>query len=266
MANNTHGDTWSPERYDRFRRERSAPFFDLLAQVRRRPAMRVVDLGCGTGRLTHYLHRTLQARDTLGIDSSESMLAESVRLTTPGLHFQQQDVGTWIPTSAFDLIFSNAALQWVDLDHETLLTRLTAALAPAGQLAVQVPANYDHPSHTVATEIARTPPFRDALGGYAHSADRVLAPDAYAALLARLGYREQRVRLEVYGHWLAEASDVVRWVEGTLLTAYARRLAPSLFDDFRARYRTALLERLGPSRPHFFPFKRILLWGSGHGS
>ena len=194
------------------------------------------------------------------------MLAKSARLATPGLHFQRQDVERWTPADAYDLIFSNAALQWVQLTHEDLLTRLTKALAPAGQLAVQVPANYDHVSHTIATEIARTPPFRDALGGYEHAAERVLVPEAYAALLARLGYREQHVRLEVYGHWLGEAADVVRWVEGTLLTAYERRLAPPLFDDFRQRYRSALVERLGPSRPHFFPFKRILIWGTVDGS
>ncbi len=258
-------DAWNPDRYDRFRSERSAPFFDLVAEIRRRPAMRVLDLGCGTGQLTRYLHRTLQAETTLGIDSSESMLAKSARLTTPGLHFQHQNVETWTPAETYDLIFSNAALQWVDQHHEALLTRLTKALAPAGQLAVQVPANYDHASHTVATEIARAPPFRDALGGYEHAAARVLVPEAYAALLARLGYREQRVRLEVYGHWLAEATDVARWVEGTLLTAYERRLDPTVFDEFRQRYRTALVERLGPSRPHFFPFKRILIWGMARG-
>jgi len=265
MSDETRNDTWNPDRYDRFRHERSAPFFDLLAEIRRRPAMRVVDLGCGTGRLTRHLHRTLQAKDTVGIDSSAAMLADSAHFTTPGLRFERHDVAAWTPSGTYDLIFSNAALQWVDLSHEALFTRLTEALAPAGQLAVQVPANYDHPSHTLATEIARTAPFREALGGYEHSAERVLVPETYAALLARLGYREQRVRLEVYGHWLGEAADVVRWVEGTLLTSYERRLGPSLFDDFRARYRTALVERLGPSRPHFFPFKRILIWGTAGG-
>lgn len=265
MTDDAHTDSWNPDRYDRFRRERSAPFFDLLALVRRWPAMRVVDLGCGTGRLTRHLHRVLQSRETLGIDSSEAMLAKSVRFGAPGLRFERHDIGTWSPTDAYDLLFSNAALQWVGRDHEALFTGLTGALRPSGQLAVQVPTNYDHPSHTVAAEIAATDPFRDPLEGYTHPAQTVLVPEAYAALLARLGYREHHVRLQVYGHWLAESADVVRWVEGTLLTDYERRLPPALFDAFRERYRAVLVERLGLARPYFFPFKRILIWGVAGG-
>ena len=69
--------TWDPEQYNRFRAERQQPLLDLLALVRPRPAMRVVDLGCGTGETTQLVHERLAARDTVGIDSSETMLAQS---------------------------------------------------------------------------------------------------------------------------------------------------------------------------------------------
>ena len=70
----TTTDTWNPEQYDKFQREREQPFFDLLALVRPAPGMRVVDLGCGTGTLTRLLHARLQARETVGIDRSPRML------------------------------------------------------------------------------------------------------------------------------------------------------------------------------------------------
>src|SRR3954467_10694611 len=70
-------DTWDPKQYDKFEREREQPFFDLLALVRPAQAMRVVDLGCGTGKLTRTLHHQLAARETGGIDRSASMLAAS---------------------------------------------------------------------------------------------------------------------------------------------------------------------------------------------
>ena len=54
-------DVWNPSQYDRFRDERSQPFFDVLGFVRPRPKMRVVDLGCGTGELTRALHHRLEA-------------------------------------------------------------------------------------------------------------------------------------------------------------------------------------------------------------
>src|SRR5438093_1547907 len=249
-------DAWDPAQYERFREERGRPFLDLLALVRPRPGMRVVDLGCGPGDLTRTLHEQLGARATLGIDSSPAMLAKTV--ASPGLRFEQGDIEHFTAERAYDLVFSNSALHWVP-DHPALLARLTAALADGGQLAVQVPANFDHPSHTTAFAVAREEPFRTALGGVHHTAG-VLAPEEYAAVLARVGFREQHVRLQVYDHWLAAREDVVEWTKGTLLTDYKRRLAPELYERFVARYRERLLPELEDTRPYFFAFKRILFW------
>jgi trans-aconitate 2-methyltransferase len=251
-------DPWDPEQYERFHDERSRPFFDLMALVHPRRGMRVVDLGCGTGELTHLLHEELTAGDTLGIDSSAAMLARAAEVAGEGLRFEQSDIADFAGRD-YDLVFSNAALHWVP-DHEALFARLTEALSGGGQLAVQMPANFDHPSHTVAAEIRREPEFRDALETVPEAGRNVLAPEAYARLLDRLGYVEQQVRMEVYGHHLASRDEVVEWVKGSLLTAVERRLEPDAFAAFLARYRERLAARLEPTEPYFFTFKRILLW------
>jgi len=252
-------DAWNPNQYDRFRDERSQPFYDLLALVQPRPGMRVVDLGCGTGELTAQMHRRLQARETVGIDSSESMLAKAHAFASEAVRFIAGDIGQFAARGEYDLVFSNAALHWVP-QHGEVLQRWTAATKAGGQLAVQVPANHDHPSHTVAHSIAKETPFQDALGGYVRGKP-VLEPEEYATLLDGLGFAEQHVRLQVYGHRLASREAVVEWVKGTLLTDYQRRLPAELFDLFLARYRERLLPQLADSRPYFYPFKRILFWG-----
>jgi trans-aconitate 2-methyltransferase len=252
-------DTWSPEQYERFHDERSRPFLDLLGLVRGRPGMRAVDLGCGTGELTRLLHERLQAGETLGLDSSDAMLERSGPFAGGGLRFERGDIADFAAEGRYDLVFSNAALHWLPR-HEALFARLTAALAPGGQLAVQVPANFDHPSHVVAAEVASEPPFAAALGGHTH-ATNVLAPEEYARLLERLGYAEQHVRLQVYGDRLAARDEVVDWVQGSLLTHYRRGLPAALWPSFLARYRERLLPRLEDIRPYFFTFKRVLLWG-----
>lgn len=250
--------TWDPGQYNRFRAERQQPFQDLLALVRPRPGMRVVDLGCGTGEPTRILHERLAAADTLGLDSSETMLADSAAQVVRGLHFARGDITAFDAVNSYDLVFSNAALHWLP-NHASLFARLTAALAPEGQLAVQMPYNFDHPSHLVAAAVAREEPFRAALGGFTIERP-VLAPEAYATLLYRLGYRAQHVRLQVYAHVLPARDDVIEWVKGTLLTEYQRRLPEELWPRFLARYREKLLPELDPAQPHFYPFKRILLW------
>lgn len=250
---------WNPAQYAKYRDERAQPFHDLLALVQPQPDMRVVDLGCGPGGLTRALHETLHARETLGLDSSPAMLAQAAAFAGEGLRFAEGDLGAFSEPGTYDLVFSNAALQWSP-DHPALLARLAACLAPGGQLAVQVPANDDAPSHATAVAVAREAPFRDLLDGFVRVSP-VLPPEKYAALLNKLGFTEQTVRLQVYGHLLASREDVIEWVRGTTLTDYQKRLPADLWPAFLARYRELLFAQLPDDHPYFYTFKRILFWG-----
>jgi len=249
---------WNPSQYERFRNERSQPFFDLLDLVRPAPGGRAIDLACGTGQLTRALHERIQAAETVGLDTSESMLAMSDEHAGDGLRFESGDIEAFAPTAPYDVVFSNAALQWID-GHEVLFPRVAGAVAPGGQLAIQMPANADHSSHLTAHAIAREEPLATALGGYVRDWP-VRAPEWYAERLHELGFREQTVRLQVYGHVLSSSSEVVEWVKGTLLTDYERRLPAHVYGQFLARYRQRLLDQIGERSPYFYAFKRILLW------
>jgi trans-aconitate 2-methyltransferase len=251
-------DVWDPLQYERFRAERAQPFRDLLALVEKRPGMRAADLGCGTGEFTLELHRALGARETVGIDSSGAMLAKTP--AAPGLRFEQGDIVAFAPAERFDLLFSNAALHWLP-DHPALLRRLTDALLPGGQLAVQMPMNDEHPSHRTAHELAQTHEFKRLLGGF-EKRPPLLEPAQYAAWLNQLGFSRQRVRLQVYGHLLEGREQVIEWVRGTLLTDYQKRLQPADWERFLDRYRNLLLPQLSADRPFFYTYPRLLLWGT----
>lgn len=251
-------DAWDPQQYDRFREERQQPFYDLLKLVVPNKGMRVLDLGCGTGELTREMHRQLKARSTVGVDSSAAMLAGATELREPGLSFRRGLIEETAEEGAFDLVLSNAALHWVD-DHRRILGRLAGALAPGGQLAVQMPANQDHPTHAVADALAREEPFAGPLGGVG-ARQHVLPVEAYAPLLARLGFQSQSVRLQVYLHRLPSREGVLEWVKGAMLTDMKKRLNDELYEHFLARYRERLLPLLVDEKPYLYTFKRIFLW------
>ncbi len=256
-------DGWDPEQYSRFRVERAAPFFDLLGLARPVPGGLVADLGCGTGELTVAAHERLGARRTLGVDSSPAMLARAGELGAAGVVFAEGDIADFESAEPLDVVISNAALHWVP-DHTVVLARWAAALGEAGQLAVQVPANADHPAHLLAGELAEEEPFCSALGG-APPPDpvrRVLRPEEYATVLDELGFAEQHVRLQVYGHRLASTAEVAEWVRGSSLTRYSSRLPDELFGEYLDRYRRRLVQTLGKQEPYFYPFKRILFWAA----
>lgn len=244
---------WSPDQYLQFEKERSQPFFDLLSLVEPRPQMRMVDLGCGTGALTQQLHQRMGAAQTTGIDSSPEMLARALALTSDTLHFEQGDIADFQATE-LDLLFSNAALHWIP-DHERLVPRLVSCLRHGGQLAVQMPCNDDHPSHRVARETAA------AFGLTAQRAE-LLLPERYATILHDAGMIRQHVRVQVYGHLLPCAADVVEWVKGSTLTEYREPLGPARFEEYLAEYSRRLLDEIGNVAPYFYTFRRMLIWAT----
>lgn len=245
--------TWSPEQYQRFQDERKQPFLDLVALIERRPRMRLVDLGCGTGELTQELHATLGALETVGIDDSETMLLKSGHFEDQMLRFERGSIEAFVTDQPYDLVFSNAALHWVP-EHEQLLVRLTNFLAADGQIAIQMPSNDSHPSHRIAAEVASD-------FGIAARPAHVLDPERYAELLHRLGYKRQHVRLQIYGHVLPSTGDVVEWVRGALLTHYEAQLG-ARYEEFLQAYRTRLQAEIGDERGYFYTYKRVLMWGT----
>jgi trans-aconitate 2-methyltransferase len=251
-------DAWSPAQYERFRSERAQPFWDLAALVEPRAGMRIVDLGCGTGELTAQLHQKLAARETIGIDSSAAMLARAPQAA--GLRFEQRDIASFEPEEKLDLLFSNAALHWVP-DHPSLLRRLTRALAPGGQIAVQMPMTDEAVTHETARALARSPEFRRLLGGF-EGRTPLPEPSRYAAWLHQLGYLRQHVRVVAYAHLFDSREDVVEWVRGALLTEYQKRLSSPDWERFLLRYRQLLIPQLEDQRPYFYTNPRILFWGA----
>jgi trans-aconitate 2-methyltransferase len=174
---------WNPEQYQKFQSQRSAPFFDLLKLVEFRRNIIAIDLGCGTGELTHHLADSLPESDILGLDSSTEMLDKTASFARPNLHFEFGDQSRL--TGQWDLIFSNAALQWSE-NHEKLIPHLFDQLKPNGQLAVQVPSNHHHISHQVRREFASKEPYQGILKGFNRQAP-VLPIDQYAQILFNCG-------------------------------------------------------------------------------
>ena len=244
---------WDPERYEQFKTERYQPFENLMGLVNVRDGLSVIDLGCGTGELTSRLADALPGSDVLGVDSSLEMLTAARKLEREGLRFERRGIED--VTGHWDLIFSNAAIHWVE-GHDSLIERLFSLLRPEGQLVVQTPSNFGHDSHTIIDEVAASEPFREGLDGYVTNWN-VLSIDAYAALLYAHGGTDITCFEKVYPHVLPDADALADWMSGTALVPYMERLPEALREPFMERYRERLRGRF-PAKPVFFGFRRIL--------
>jgi trans-aconitate 2-methyltransferase len=243
-------DHWNPDQYSKFKDERSRPFWDLAKRIRFDDIDTMLDVGCGTGELTHALHVAHQLTKTTGIDSSERMLEESKRFSTRGLNYELADIELYSPPQQYDLVLSNAALQWLP-DHKILFPKLIRWLTPGGTLAVQMPLNFEHVSHKIAEEVA--PQF-----GLKPRQIPMLKPEEYAQTLWDNGLIRIDVSMKVYLHPLPSAKEVVEWTKGTLLTYYQNQLPPKRYDEFIRQYSADLLRHTGEGK-YLYTFKRLFL-------
>jgi trans-aconitate 2-methyltransferase len=141
---------WDAGRYHRLSGPQLSWGRRVLARLAPKPGERILDLGCGTGRLTNELLLTMGRGCVIGLDRSAAMLAEAsahnlesvgprlhdVTLAPGRVHFVRAD-GAHLPFSgAFDAVFSTASFHWIP-DHDRLFASIYVALAPGGRLVAQ---------------------------------------------------------------------------------------------------------------------------------
>ena len=233
------------------------PAIDLLNRVDLSVPTIVCDLGCGTGRITRRLVARWPGAHVTGVDALPAMLAEARQGQTT-IRWVEADIARWAPQHPPDLIFSNAALHWLD-DHQNLLPRLLGTLRPGGVLALQMPRNHGEPSHTAIVETVESGPWRERLEPLLRRRP-VAPPEVYAELLLPL-VTSLDIWETVYMHVLPGQNPVVEWTSGTGLRPLLAALHGRERDDFLADY-TARTARAYPRRADgftLFPFRRLFI-------
>ncbi|MFJ3384381.1 MULTISPECIES: trans-aconitate 2-methyltransferase [unclassified Curtobacterium] len=253
---------WDPSRYAAFSDERSRPFHDLVAQVGLEAPRRVVDLGCGPGTLTATLAERWPSARVVGVDSSAEMLADAAGLAAryPNLSFERGAIEDWAPTASDDVVVTNAALQWVP-SHTALLPGWLAAMPTGSWFAMQVPGNFDSPSHALMREVAAEGPWASALSGVLR-ADPMLDPAGYLDLFESNGFRASAWET-TYAQLLHGEDPVLDWVRGTGLRPALAALdaadpSGALTSEFESTY-AARLRHAYPAGAHgtVYPFRRV---------
>ncbi|ADU26983.1 methyltransferase domain-containing protein [Ethanoligenens harbinense] len=220
---------WDSNQYLKFERERTQPSIDLTEHIRLQDVRRVLDIGCGPGNSTRVLKDRFPQADILGIDRSAEMV-EAARKMHPDLRFGVLDAGSQLGdlTPGFDVVFSNACIQWIP-DHPRLLREMLGLLRPGGVLAVQTPMNYEEPIHQIITETVMRADWKDAF-----PQPRVfynLEQNAYVDLLTELS-AAFTVWQTTYFHILPNHAAILEWYRGTGLRPYLSTLPKECIPAF----------------------------------
>ena len=248
--------TWEPQIYLRYADIRFRAGLDLLARIPKLAYRQIYDLGSGTGHLTRILADTFPDSEVTGLDSSAEMLAEA-RREFPAISWQHADIGSWNPPSPPDLIYSNAALQWVP-DHETLLPSLLNKLRPGGVLAMQVPRHFESPSHLELQDLVMKREWRARLEPLL--LEPISSPESYWRWLSPYA-QNLDIWESIYLQLLDGADPVVNFMRGTALRPFLSVLSPPEAKKFIE----AFAKRMASAYPRqkngqtLFPFRRMFI-------
>ncbi|MGV0992146.1 MAG: trans-aconitate 2-methyltransferase [Mycobacterium sp.] len=248
---------WNPGTYLAFADHRGRPFSDLLARIDCESPQRVVDLGCGPGNLTEQLIRRWPGAVVEALDASPQMVAAARRR---GVDAHLGDLRSWTPQPGTEVVLSHAALQWVP-DHSELLVRWAGALVPGAWIAVQLPGNYDAPSHTSVRHLLQRQPWAQLIRDSPIRADNVVqTPAHYAELLTNAGCRVEAWET-TYLHDLFGDQAVLNWITDGDLNPLLTALTDEQAQNFRAEL-IPPLNRDYPPRPDgrtYYPFRRVFV-------
>jgi trans-aconitate 2-methyltransferase len=255
---------WDPTLYLKFGDERLRPGFELLARIGDLPDGPLYELGCGTGVHARAIAQRWPERVLTAIDRSPEMLAKAAAEPS-AIHWLEADIAQWAAVTPGALIFSNATLQWLG-DHHRLFPRLMRQLVSGGVLAVQMPRNFDQPSHRLMRATAVEGPWAAALAPVLArdsvlQADPVAPPERYYDLLAPIVKGGLDLWETEYLHVLEGDDPVLDWVSATALRPVLEALDPADRAAFRAAYGAKLRQaypRRGDGKT-LLPFRRLFL-------
>jgi trans-aconitate 2-methyltransferase len=221
-----------------------------------------VDLGCGPGNLTATLAERWPGADVVGVDSSAEMLGKAAAVAEgiPSLRFELMDISDWMPSAEADVVVSNAALQWVP-GHQDMMRKWLAVLRPGAWFAMQVPGNFNAPSHALMRGLAGSSRWESKLRGVLRGGESVGEPAEYLRILLDAGFTADAWET-TYQQVLPGPDPVLEWVRGTALRPVLAVLSPEDGAAFEAEYAAALREAYPPTaHGTVFPFRRLFTVG-----
>ena len=248
--------SWDPKQYLRFERERTQPCIDLVNRIDLAKVEYAVDVGCGPGNSTQVLAKCFPDAELLGVDSSQQMIDRALADYSE-FQFEVADAAKWTSDRPCDVILSNACFQWLG-NHEKLFPRLIDQLREGGQLAVQMPRNFQSPTHKILRSLATSPPFSAKLDQ--REPYWVKEPGFYYDTLRPICSRVELWETE-YVHVLDDHEAIIEWYKGTGMRPYLEPLDADEQKRFIDRCREELI-RAYPKQVDgrvLFPFLRIFI-------
>lgn len=249
---------WNPDLYLKYENERTQPSYDLVSRVDIASPDSIIDIGCGPGNSTRVLRERWPNAHIVGLDSSPEMIAKA-QSSYPQGEWIVADAANWKTDLRYDIVFSNAALQWIP-HHEALLRKLFERVKERGALAIQVPANDDSPLQQAVLKVSQTEQWLAPMAG----CQKLLTYRKAGFYYDQLSSVSKRISIwhTTYYHVMADHQGLIDWYAGTGMRPYLEQLQN---EKQKRLFQAQVLEECRPGYPNqqdgkiLFPFKRLFI-------
>lgn len=217
----------------------------------------ILDLGCGDGVLTEKLAVMVPNGKVLGIDASSDMLKTARLHQRENLYFRQMDINQINFDATFDIIYSNAALHWVQ-NHSLLLANSYKALKPGGKICWNFAGNGNCKTFFgVVRQMMRSKAYKNYFGDFKWP---WIMPesDTYAKLVEMAGFKNIEVTVENRDRNFANEDEMIRWIDQPSLVPFLQHLPAAKKAAFREAVIDKMLQQAKqPDDTCFETFRRI---------
>jgi len=214
---------WNAESYQRVSAPLEAMGREVLDRLELRGDERVLDAGCGTGRVTAALLERLPRGEVVAVDGSPAMIAETQQRLGPRVDARVADLTELVLEAPVDAILSTATFHWI-ADHDRLFERLFAVLVPGGRIVAQCGGEGNVAAVRAAIDEVGEP----ALAGWAGPWN-FQSPEATAERLERIGFTEVRTWRQTVR---VEPEDFREYLGTVMLGSHVERVPPERRDAF----------------------------------
>ncbi len=207
---------------------------ELINRLSLKGNERVLDIGCGDGKVTFKIARRVPDGYVLGIDNSEEMIKLASKMFPaskyPNISFKLLDVREMDFFEEFDVIFSNAALHWVT-EHKAVLKKMFKALKPGGRAVVQMGGKGNAAGVVeVFNEIMSENPWKEYFVNFSFPYG-FYSPEEYKPWLIDAGFKVQYIELKPKTMIYGNIEKFKGWIRTTWLP-YIHRVPEKLRNTF----------------------------------
>lgn len=248
---------WNANLYNKFSKERIQPSRDLAQRIMISDCKRVIDIGCGSGMSTFCIKERFPDAEVMGVDLSESMLEKAKELVKAVIWIQRDCSDSLEDLGKFDVVFSNAFLQWLD-DQEKFIENTGKLLNKDGVLAIQVPNFREMEIAKILEKVVARYDDKTILFSDMPEKRFNYTTKEYYDMFSRY-YTDVEMWQTYYYHQMADSDAIVEFIKGTTLRPYLECLTTEQGEEFldMLKKETAIHYKASENGKVLFPFHRL---------